>query len=248
MMTTRNRKKNTIELDQLSEESRALYMLITEKFDLTLREMEARVKKKDEKIDMLERRINTLKSDYVALSDRLDEFECQDRRDMLVMSGEALPAFATGEDTPSAAADLLKTKLKTVLKPNDLLSAFRIGKKSSSQAPDKRNIVIKLRSSELKNDLLQSARRVKPQGLFLNENLTPGRSSLLYVLRRAKKSHPEKIDACGSHDGRVYVWVRSPVPGAKNFKVVINSELKLEGFLEKTIGVQMGEFLSKSDK
>lgn len=245
-MSTRNKKKTATEIDQLSEESRALYMLITDKFESALRDLEAKLKKRDEKIDMLEQQITTLKSKNLDLCERMDDLESLERRDMLVLSDDSVPPTTAGENTARVAIDILKLKLNYELKPDDLLTAFRIGKKTINQTVDKRSIVVKLRDRDMKHDLLMSARRVKPVKLYLNENLTPGRSTLLYVLRQVKKTHPEKIDACGSYDGRIYVWLRSTLPGAKNTKVFLNSETKLQSFLEKSIGVQIHEFLSKS--
>ena len=40
---------NGVDLDQLSEESRALYMLISEKFDHSLHVLEARLEERDKK-------------------------------------------------------------------------------------------------------------------------------------------------------------------------------------------------------
>lgn len=171
------------------------------------------------------------------LCDRLDDLETLERRDMLVLSGDSVPLAAAGEITSRVAVDTLKLKLKCELKADDLLAAFRIGKKPVTQALDKRSIVIKLKHTDVKHDLLMSARRVKPHKLYINENLTPSRSTILYVLRRVKKMHPDKIDACGSYDGRIYAWLRSTQPGARNTKVFLNSENKLESFLDKSIGV-----------
>lgn len=245
---TRNKKKNITDIDQLSDESRALYMLITDKFEATLREMEVRLKQKDLKIETIERQLLSLKSHNIILNERIDEMESHERKDALVLSGDAVSSSTAVENTSDAALNILKHKLKIEIKPEDISSAFRIGKKPMSQSPDKRNIVLRFTHVGLRNDVLVTARRVKPGGLYVNENLTPGRSTILYVLRRVKKSHPEKIDACGSHDGKIYVWLRSSTPNAKNSKIFINSENKLENFLEKSIGAKLCEFLNVSDK
>ena len=56
----------------------------------------------------------------------------------------------------------------------------------------------------MKNDLLQACISGTPRDLYINESLTPGRAKVLFTLRLAKRRFPDKIAACGSHDGRVY--------------------------------------------
>ena len=44
--------------------------------------------------------------------------------------------------------------------------------------------------------MLAAARRVKPDGLFLNESLTPQRQSISFALRNAKRQHPDIVSGC----------------------------------------------------
>lgn len=106
--------------------------------------------------------------------------------------------------------------------------------------------MVKLRNREKKNDLVSSARKSKPEGLFLNENLTPSRSTILYALRRAKRLHSDKISGCGSFDGKVYVWLGSSRSSEKSSKVYVNSMMKLETILQQTIGVGLENLLPQS--
>ena len=94
------------------------------------------------------------------------------------------------EDCIKIAGSIIKTKLKIIVKLADIVSVLRIGKKPESQRPDRRNIIVKLRDMEIKIDIIVSCRSKKPNNLFVNENLIPKGSSVLYNLRRAKKKFP----------------------------------------------------------
>ena len=64
-----------VDLDQLSEESRALYMLLADKFDNTINNLELRIKEKDIKIDLFENRVCVLEGKISSMVERLDESE-----------------------------------------------------------------------------------------------------------------------------------------------------------------------------
>lgn len=232
---------NDINLDSLCEESRALYMLITERFDAALLEMERRMTEKDARIDTLDRRVAELEASVNTLSERLEDAECSERKDTLILSGPAIPSFTEGENSGSVSMSLLKLKLKINLKSEDILEAFRIGKRPIDQKPDKRSILIKLRRHEMKVDLLRSARKTKPEGLYLNESLSANRAAALFALRQAKRSYPEKISACGSVDGRIFVCIGTPGPSGRKPRIYINSKVKLEKLLSDEVGVTLDE-------
>ena len=73
-------------------------------------------------------------------------------------------------------------------------------------------------------DLLRSCKTAKPPGLYINEWLTPTRSKVLATLRQARKRFPDTISACGSRNGRVYVWIKASSPDGKSSKIYIDSD------------------------
>jgi len=94
--------------------------------------------------------------------------------------------------------------------------------------------------------LLRAARAVKPDNLYITENLTKTRSKILYGLRQAKRRFPRKINGCGSQDGRVFVWVTTPDPSAKNTKLFINTLVRFGELCEKTLGVDAADLFDSS--
>ena len=124
------------------------------------------------------------------------------------------------------------------------MNASRIGKATRTGAPDRRNILVRFLSRDVRNDVLLSAKKVKPEGFFVNENLTPERAGILYKLRQIKKLKPGKLGACGSINGRIYVYLRSENPTGRDQKVYMKSMADLEETLDKHFGEKIEEILN----
>ena len=125
-------------------------------------------------------------------------------------------------------------------------AAHRSGAKPRAQKPDRRNIVVKLCRRELKRELLYASISVRPPDIYINESLTPLRSNLLCALRRAKRRFPERISACNSIEGRVYVWVPPSSAGdgdGRDIRLNIDTSDKLMDFCDKTLKVPLSSIV-----
>jgi hypothetical protein len=72
----------------------------------------------------------------------------------------------------------------------------------------------------------------------------------LYVLRKIKAAHHDKVIGCSSIDGRVYVLLKKPGTAVEDntgimrrTKVFINSHSKLVEFCDTKIDRPIGDFL-----
>ena len=152
-----------------------------------------------------------------------------------------------GENSSQVLCDLIEEKLKIKISKSDISTAHRIGQKPANQQPDKRKIIAKLCRRDLKSDLLNACRQLKPN-IYINESLTPARSTILFILRKAKKMFPNKISGCNSRDGRIQVWVRPPNidgNGTRNIRVFVNTRSALEEFCYKSLGVSLETFVEE---
>ena len=98
----------------------------------------------------------------------------------------------------------------------------------------------------MKQKIISVCKRTKPEGLFINENLTPTRSRILYALWKAKRRFQNIIASRSSLDGKVHVYIKSPSPGAgiaRNTKVTINSQEQLQKFCERTLEIEAKELI-----
>ena len=123
--------------------------------------------------------------------------------------------------------------------------AYRLGKKRDTQGPDKRDIIVKLCRRELKHDIIRACKSSKHDGLFINESLTPVRSFIQYGLRVARRKFPDKIVSLGSHEGKVYCWVKHDRAGDRNSKMFINSVAKFNELCENVLCCGASELVSR---
>ena len=80
---------------------------------------------------------------------------------------------------------------------------------------------------KVKKDILAVFKRVKPFNLFANDDLTPLKSRVLYVMSQAKKEFPCKVKFCVSRDGKVFMFLQPPNPNARSQRVFISSMQQL---------------------
>ena len=72
-------------------------------------------------------------------------------------------------------------------------------------------------------------------------------SYILFALRRAKKRYPERISACNSIDGRIYVWIPPPLAGdgdARDIRQNIDNGDKLVDYCDKTLKVPLSSIVN----
>ena len=198
----------------------------------TVSDLQASVEEKDKEIKIMRARLNVLE-------DQVDSNSAYERRDCLIVSG-GVPEVTEGENCSKIITQLIREKLRIQMKPDDISSAHRIGRKPINQASDKRSIIIKLSRRDMKKDILSACRQLKPP-FFVNESLTPTRSQVMFVLRKARGDHPDKFRTPRSYDGNVNAYV--PMPGVKpqdqltrSRRVVVNSRRALDELLLEHIG------------
>ena len=133
--------------------------------------------------------------------------------------------------------------MKYELKPEAVLTAKIILNKSDRNTTTKTRILVKMKSAEDKSDILKTCKKVKPQNLYVNENLTRERSKILAALRKAKHKKPEVIDGCNSRVESVVVWIKNSDPTSRNTRVYVNNWSKLEKFCEDTLQLNADELL-----
>lgn len=252
-------KKKTIMLDDLSEcsdedlkglseEGRTIVTLLSNKLDKIVSEFTEMISNKDARINKLEGELTEMKQNMGELIERVDHMEARERKDIIVISGDGICALSTEENTAHRACEIIKNKLNYNISIDAITSAHRAGQKLPTQGADNRNIIVKLGRPGAAGDILRASRTIRPPNFYVNESLTPLRSKVLYSLRRIKKQHPETLAACGSHDGKVYAWVKSSNPAARNTKVFLNSEKQLNDFCMRTLDKPLLALLNESTK
>ena len=173
------------------------------------------VRIRDDKIHGLESKIVCLENRIVKLEERIEENEKYERRDALAISGSTIPPEKKDENCNSLVKTLLKNNLNMEVQTDEISVTHRLSAKPNDQRAEKRSIIVKFCKRSTKVDVLSSARRKKADNFFVNESFTPIAQTISYVLRKAKRQHPDKISgSTTTFDGKNYVWVKLPIPNA----------------------------------
>lgn len=242
------------EMDEsvLSEDGRLIVEAISTHFevlrkelsvhlDLMRKEFHDLLEKKSKETDDLRVQVTTLRVQVTGLEERLDDTDAYERRDTIIFSGPAIPQVIKDEDCVKLICRVVDDKLHVKMSPSDISTAHRIGKKPETEI-DRRNIIVKLCRRDLKHDIIQACRTIKPD-LYVNESLTPVRNTIFYVLRKIKKDFPTKIAGCNTSEGKVYAWVKAKKADDKDDRILVNSLLKLEDICTKIVKKPLSTFI-----
>ena len=235
-------------LHGLSSEHQTVYYLIENKMKSIIDEFNLKISERDNRIAGLEQEVINLKRDVSTLSEQIDDAQAYERKDSLILSGPKLPLVIESENTAQIISDAIKDNVGVIIPQGDISIAHRVGRKSPSQTDDKRNIIVKFRHSDVKQDILQACRRVKPKDLYINECLTPTRSTTLYGIRQAKKKFPDIIAGYGSINGKVFTYIKPPsttAPLPRNTRMFVNSKEKFADLCSNILNCEMNTLVNK---
>ena len=146
------------------------------------------------KITELQKENNKLRERVTILERGADTAEQYSRRNCLRISG--VPT-QTEEDTDDYVVQMSQT-IGANRSIQDIHRSHRVGKK--------RAIIVKFSTYRARNRFYRSRVKAKDngyRGIFVNEDLTKTRASLLYTARTLKSAG--KIDSCWSFDGTILV-------------------------------------------
>ena len=233
--------------DEMSEDWKKIVEAITVQMDALRAEFREFLQEKDKEITALKEEVTKLKTTVSKLEEKLDDADAYERRDTLIFSGPGIPAAQIGENSPQIICDLIKNKLNLSINRSDLSTAHRVGKKAANQQPDRRKLIAKLCRRDLKVDVLNACKQLKPD-IYVSESLTPIRNTIMFVLRRAKRMFPKKISGYNTNDGNVYVWMKPSNPsaiGARDTRALINTRQALEEFCTTTLGIPLTDFVER---
>ena len=243
-MRTRSSKTlfNMNETENLAADGQILLNAMRQEFISMKTEMTQIVNAKNELINSLQSQLVELQSELKRVKNDMDEADSYERRDCVILSGNLLPPVSPDEDCSKVFVDTLKKELKMNINVGDLNTVHRLGPKPLGPGNDTRKIIAKLVRRDLKKDLIVASKKVK--GLFINESLTPTRSSILFSVRKIKKNHASIIKGYTTINGNVYVF--TPPEGtssSRDIRHLINTREKLAEFCRAYIKKELESFL-----
>ena len=220
--------------DSLKGDSKKIVQVLLAKMQLMEDNFNNLLKSRDESVGILENEVGCLKLKLQALEDKIDEADQYERRDTLILSGNAIPVGKDGENSGMVIKELLREQLNYDLPLNGINTAHRLGKLRAGSKDD-RPIIVKFCRRDDKNELMKLRRnlRKKTPSLFINESLSATRRANLFALRAIKRQHlklrgPNNVIGCDTWNGNVHAYT-STVDGRPK-KHVLNTRVALEQF------------------
>ena len=232
------------DISNLSEESQTIISVLLYAVTNYKNEVNKIIAERDATIKSLNERVKSLENKIEIMENKIDADEANERMNEVVISGKNVPPCSSGENITNVVTALLRNTFSSSVSPSNIVKCHRIGQKPrpGSGTQDRRSIVMKLADSDIKNDLITSSKRVKADGVFICENLSPIRKSIMYVLRRAKREFPDIVSGATSINGNVFVWIKSR-NASRDTRMLINNYNSLDRFCTEIINSTMSHFI-----
>ena len=176
---------------------------------------------KDQKINELQAKIDSLETRVMQLEDHLDEVSQYERRDTIIVGSVALAHEMPHENAIEVIVNTLKDQLKININQSDINVAHRLG--NSTRRP----IIVKLHSRQKKEDIMNACIKIRPN-LHINESLTPKRRALFKQIWEIRKANRELFQQCYTKDGKICVKLKCSTQ-----KHIITNDEALRIFLDK---------------
>ena len=210
-------------------------------------EFQQLINQKNQQISQLQDNVNLLNSKVLKLENSLDDADAVTRVNQIVISGEEVPTAGRDEDTKKIVLNLFRNKLKLQCNESEIVTATRLGSKPVSQRPDRRSILVTTFCNSTKANIFAACKAERPP-FYVNENLTPRRRTIMYVLRKIKKAHPDLLKGYSSYDGRVFAYTPPPPSAAavtpRDVRTPVNTYDGLVKFCNDLIQVPLSSFLA----
>ena len=179
----RNIEAQVKDLFKVNEETKISQIKVTESLDALSKkidELETEIKNKDEKIQLLENRVEILKEEKESQGKEIDDLEQYSRRNCLLLHGVV---ETNTECTDDIIIITCAEELGIDVKQEDLDRSHRLGKvKRNDNKP--RPIIVKFARYAVRNKVFSNKKKLKGKKLLITESLTVYRMKLLDEARQ----------------------------------------------------------------
>ncbi|CAG9818969.1 unnamed protein product [Phaedon cochleariae] len=197
-MTTRNK----IEVAAIVKESINEFFLdkefisqltkkISERIEQKIRRLEEEVKTQGNKINILEQKVDSFQQ-------QLDAIHQRAKMNNICIYGVA---EENNEDLLNKVLDMINSKTNMTLNTNDIMDAYRVGQ--PHEIPNKpRPTIIKMARPQLKSEIFKCGSKFKGSNIYINEDLTKLRRSLLMEAKSVFG-----VKSVWSFNGQIYATI-----------------------------------------
>ena len=230
---------------QLKSSIEDLKTFFKNELDIIKADFNSKLTEQASTINKLNSEVGELRGKVRKLESYIDEEDSYERRDTVILSGEALPTFIPGENCVEVLTKVLKDNLKIEISPQDINTVHRLGRKPEAGSSDTRSIICKFTRRDLKRNVYLEGRKLKrPSKLFVNESLSPKRSTIFRTLRRIKKERRDLVKGCTTVDGKVIAYTPAGASAdGRDRRHVVNTYEALCRFCKDYIKLPVKNFL-----
>ena len=113
---------------KLSREGKLLVTFMEEAISKLKTDLEFVIQSKNLEIHELKSEVDVLRDEVKKLKYMVDDADAYERRDTVIISGDALPTATTGEICSEIVREVVKTELKMTLPTDSISTVHRLGK------------------------------------------------------------------------------------------------------------------------
>ena len=191
-------------------------------------------------IQELTKAVNELKTELKSSTQRCDDLEQYSRRNNIIISGIPVSEVT---NTETQVVNMLNAYSGELISHNDIDRCHRLQKSNTKKSPGQRppDIIVKFISHKAKAAILSKEPMEKLRSdnngredaskLYVREDLTKKRGTILYKARQLKKA--SLIKDAFSRDGAITIRMAPAKPSDRDYYYRITSEDELKTFCSK---------------
>ena len=141
----------------------------------------------------------------------------------LIFSGTAIPSLPNDSELVTFTTGLFARLTNHKIDASEILVAERFGKPSVSNSQERHSIKVKLRSREMRSNIISTVLRVKPAGFYVNELLSSDVYRMFRSLQKYRKDNRSSFKALFTRNGIIRVQVASD---DKKYDIYTNDDLR----------------------
>ena len=157
------------------------------------------IKRMDNRVAVIEEVANENKSDITDIQGRLDEVEQKERATNMILTIDN----NLETTTKTTVKNLLNDKLNINVNENEIKYVLRLGTNESK--PTKIRVVFN--DETRKKEIMEKKKQLKGKKMWLSDDLTPYRSNLAFLARKAAKER--RIHDTWVTDSKVFVQAKA---------------------------------------
>ena len=169
--------------------------LLVNLFKISIQETTENINKR---LDNIEETATERDDRITTLETKVDEFEQKSKENNCIVTG-----LQQDQTSKESVMTILNDRLKTDLRPEDILYTLRLGKVENRTVQIRTRVVFS--TKEIRSKIFKMKKELKGSGIWISDELTPYRDRLAYLARQAVKQN--KALQTWTNEGKVFLKI-----------------------------------------